>query len=116
MERDDNLEVEKSKAIDIAKMIEYVPNTVQCKLIIKKHTGNVRVMSFDSGETLTEKISPYDTLVQIIEGQAEIIIDTDSHQLKLGQGIILPAHIPNIIKASGRTKMMFTVIKSGYDI
>ncbi len=116
MERDDNLEVEKSKAINIAKMIDYIPNSVQCKLIIKKHTGNVRVMSFDRGEILKEKISPFDTLVQIIEGQAEVIIENNSHQLNLGEGIILPAHIPNIIKASGRSKMMFTVIKSGYDI
>jgi quercetin dioxygenase-like cupin family protein len=85
------------------------------KTIIKKSTGNISVMSFDSGEGLTEKISPFDSFDQIIEGKAEIVIDKISHVLASGEGIIIPAHTPNYIKPNGRFKMISTIIKSGYE-
>ena len=71
-------------------------------------------MSFDSGEGLTEKISPFDTYAQIIDGKAEIVIDKVSHLLESGQGIIIPAHLPNFIKPNGRFKMILTIIKSDH--
>jgi quercetin dioxygenase-like cupin family protein len=111
----DNVEIEKSKALIIVEIIEYVPNAVVSKTIIKKSTGNISVMSFDSGEGLTEKTSPFDTFVQIIEGRAEIVIDHISHELESGQGIVMPAHLSNLIKANGRFKMISTLIKSGYE-
>jgi quercetin dioxygenase-like cupin family protein len=72
-------------------------------------------MSFDSGEGLTEKSSPFDTFCQIIEGKADIVIDKVSSVLKEGQGIIIPAHSPNFIKPNGRFKMILTIIKSNYE-
>ncbi len=82
---------------------------------MKKTTGNVTVVSFDSGEALTERTSPFDTFVQIIEGKAEIIIDKKSNSLDCGQGIIIPAHSSHVVKANERFKMTQTVIKSGYE-
>jgi len=111
----ENLELEKSKAHIIVEIIEYMANSVVIKTIIKKSTGNICVMSFDSGEGLTEKTSPFDTFVQIIEGKAEIVIDRISHVLEAGQGIIIPAHLSNFIKPNGRFKMISTIIKSGYE-
>jgi len=108
-------ELEKSVAHIIVEIIEYMPNSIVSKTIIKKSTGNISVMSFDSGEDLTEKISPFDTFVQIIEGNAEIVIANKLHLLKAGEGIIIPAHQSNIIKAKERFKMIMTVIKSGYE-
>src|SRR6476620_12127935 len=92
-------DLEKSKAHILVEIIEYVPNSVLIKTIIKKNTGNVSVMSFDSNEGLTEKISPFDSFAQIIDGKAEIVIDGKSNLLSTGQGIIIPAHMPNIVKA-----------------
>src|SRR5450432_1057257 len=111
----DNNELEKSKAHIIVEIIEYMANAVVIKTIIKKSTGNISVMSFDSGEGLMEKTSPFDTYAQIIEGKAEIVIDKVSHLLPSGQGIIIPAHSPNFIKPNGRFKMILTIIKSGYE-
>jgi quercetin dioxygenase-like cupin family protein len=108
-------ELEKSISHIIVEIIEYVPNSVVIKTIIKKSTGNISVMSFDSGEGLTEKTSPFDTFAQIIEGKAEMVIDKISHFLGAGQGIIIPAHSPNYIKPNGRFKMIQTIIKSGYE-
>ena len=111
MDRD----IEKSKAFIIVEIIEYVPNSVVTKTIIKKSTGNVSAEAFDTGEGLSEKISPFDTFAQIIDGKAEIVIDGLSHFLNTGQSIIIPAHTPNIIKANERFKMISTIIKSGYE-
>ncbi|MFT4856655.1 MAG: quercetin dioxygenase-like cupin family protein [Algoriphagus sp.] len=108
-------EQEKGKNFIIVEIIEYVPNSVVIKTIIHKTTGDVTVSSFDSGEALTEKTSPFDTFVQVIEGESEIVIDGQSHQLETGQSIIIPAHSRNIIKANVRFKIISTVIKSGYD-
>ena len=108
-------EVEKSRALIIVEIIEYIPNSVLSKTIIKKSTGNISIMSFDTGEGLTEKTSPFDTFAQVIEGAAEIVIGGNSIIVKMGEGIIIPAHIPNIIKANERFKMIQTVIKSGYE-
>ena len=111
----DSSELEKSKAHIIVEIIEYMTNSVVIKTIIKKSTGNISVMSFDSGEGLTEKTSPFDTFVQILEGKAEIVIDKESNLLQSGQGIIIPAHSSNYIKPNGRFKMISTIIKSGYE-
>ena len=108
-------ELEKSKSHIIVEIIEYMANSVVTKTIIRKSTGNISVMSFDSGEGLTEKTSPFDTFIQIIEGKAEIVIDSESHLLESGEGIIIPAHSPNFIKPNGRFKMISTIIKSGYE-
>jgi quercetin dioxygenase-like cupin family protein len=110
-----NFEMEKSKMHILIEIIEYVPNSVVTKTIIRKTTGNVSVVAIDTGEALTEKTSPFDTFLQIIEGVAEIIIDEKSNKLKAGEGIIIPAHTPNNVKANERFKMIATVIKSGYE-
>ncbi len=110
-----SLEVEKSKALIIVEIIEYVPNSVVIKTIIKKSTGNISAVSFDTGEAMMERIIPYDSFVQIIDGRAEIVIDNFSHILETGQSIIIPAHSTNSVKANERFKMISTVIKSGYE-
>ena len=113
--RPENAELEKAKSHIVVEIIEYMPNAVVIKTIIKKSTGNISIMSFDSGEGLTEKTSPFDTFAQIIEGKACIVIDKISHMVECGHGIIIPAHSPNFIKPNGRFKMISTIIKSGYE-
>ena len=108
-------ELEKSKIHILIEIIEYVPNSVVSKTIIRKTTGNISVVAIDTGEALAEKISPFDTFIQIIEGMAEVVIDDQPNILQTGQGIIIPAHTSNIVKANGRFKMISTVIKSGYE-
>ena len=107
--------VEKSKSHILIEIIEYVPNSVVSKTIIRKTTGNISVVAIDTGEALTEKISPFDTFIQVIEGVAEVVIDEKPNILQTGQAIIIPAHASNIIKANERFKMILMVIKSGYE-
>jgi quercetin dioxygenase-like cupin family protein len=111
----DTTEIEKAKALIIVEIIEYIPNSVVIKTIMKKTTGNVSVVSFDTGEAMAEKKVPYDTFVQIIDGKAEVVIDGTSHVLNTGQAIIIPANTSNTVKANERFKMISTIIKSGYE-
>ena len=111
----DAKELEKSRAHITVEIIEYVPNSVVSKTILKKSSGNVTVVSIDTGEGLTEKTTPFDTFVQIIDGQADIVIDGESNFLLTGQSIVIPAHSPNLVTPNGRFKMIQTVLKSGYE-
>jgi quercetin dioxygenase-like cupin family protein len=108
-------EIEKSKSHILIEIIEYVPNSVVSKTIIRKTTGNISVVAIDTDESLAEKISPFDTFIQVIEGVAEVVIDEKPNMLRTGQGIIIPAHASNTVKANERFKMISTVIKSGYE-
>jgi quercetin dioxygenase-like cupin family protein len=108
-------EIKKSEPLILVEIIEYESNSVIIKTIIKKTTGNVSVLSLDVGEEMVEKISPFDSFAQIIDGKAEIIIDGKLHFLNTGQSIIIPAHRTNTIIANERFKMILTVIKSGYE-
>lgn len=115
MSEPENKDIEKGIILITVEIIEYIPNSVVIKTILKKSTGNISVMSFDAGEGLTEKITPFDTFAQIIDGKAEIVIRGKSNFLETGQSIIIPAHAPNFIRANGRFKMILTIIKSGYE-
>ena len=108
-------EIEKAKAHITVEIIEYLANAVVKKTILKKSTGNISVMSFDSGEGLNEKTTAYDTFVQIIDGKAEIVISGVSHILATGESIVIPAHTPNYVEPNGRFKMILSIIKSGYE-
>jgi quercetin dioxygenase-like cupin family protein len=109
------VEMPKGVSHIIVEIIEYVPNAVVSKTIIKKSTGNVTAMSFDEGEELSEKTIPFDTYVQIIHGSAQVTINKVEHQLPLGSGIIIPAHSLHCFHANEQFKMISTIIKSGYE-
>ena len=111
----DKIEITKSAVHIIVKIIEYVPNAVLSKTIIKKTTGNVTVIAMASGEELAEKTSPFDTYIQIIDGSAEIIIIDKKYHLNPGEAIVIPAHAAHIFNANEQFKMISTIIKSGYE-
>jgi quercetin dioxygenase-like cupin family protein len=111
----DPTELSKSTPHIIVEIIEYVPNSVVIKTIIKKNTGNVTVTSVDAGEDMGEKTQPFDNFVQIIDGSANLVIDGKTYQLKRGEGIIIPAHSSHAFSADEQFKMISTIIKSGYD-
>ncbi len=108
-------EVDKAKSHIVVEIIEYMPNAVVSKTIIKRSTGNITVSSLDAGEELAEKISPFDTYIQIIDGVAELNMKDKIYKLKLGDGIIIPAHAKHNFNANVQFKMISTVIKSGYE-
>lgn len=114
---DQNTATELAKGMDhiVIEIVEYIPNAVMSRTILKKVTGNVTAMSFSEGEELSEKTIPFDTYIQIIDGAADITIEKNTHHLSLGSGIVIPAHTLHRFNASEKFKMISTIIKSGYE-
>lgn len=110
-----NIELEKAKSHIVIEIIEYLPNAVVSKTIIKKITGNITATSFDAGEEIEEKLLPFDTYIQIIDGIALLSMEKKDFSLIKGEGIIIPAHTRHYFSAKEQFKMISTVIKSGYE-
>jgi len=108
----ENNEFGKGKKFSYADSIAYAEKAVVSKHVLKKETGNISLMSFDKGEGLTEHISPYDAVVQIVDGKADIIINGISNIMEAGETIIMPANQPHELKAVAKFKMVLTMIRS----
>lgn len=108
-------QVKKAVSHIIIELIEYIPNAILTKTIIRKTTGNITATSMATGAELGEKSTAFDTYVQIIDGAAEVILDDKSISLQLGGGLIIPAHTTHSFTANEQFKMITTVIKSGYE-
>lgn len=104
-------EFEKSKTFDFADSISYADQAVVSKHILKKKSGNISLFAFDQGEGLSEHTTPFDAMVLVVDGKAEIIIDGKSHILESGESIIMPATIPHALKAKEKFKMVLTMIR-----
>jgi len=79
---------EKGKMLRFADLVEYSPDGIVSKRVIQKNTGNITLFAFDRGQALSEHTAPFDALVQVIEGKAEIIINKISHLIEAGDAIL----------------------------
>ena len=103
----------KSKALETQSLIDYQKDSVVSKEIIKKELGTVTVFAFDKGQGLSEHSAPFDAMVQIIDGEAEITISGVKHTVKAGEMIIMPPDEPHALQAVNCPyKMILTMIKS----
>lgn len=111
----ENPEFEQSKVFIVRDLLDYIPNSVAIKTIVKKITGNVTAIAVDGGEGLHATVSSFDTFIQVVEGNAVLIIGDLSYQLDAGEAFIIPAHTRNTIRSNVRFKLLSTVIKAGYE-
>jgi len=109
MEKSNKLPTQAAKLTDL---IDYQEASVVSRTLIDKKAGTVTLFAFDEQQGLSEHTAPYDTLVQIIDGEAEITIQNKTHHLKEGEMIIMPANKPHALKATKRFKMLLTMIKA----
>lgn len=93
-------------------LIEYQEGSVVSREIIRKETGTVSIFAFDIGEGLSEHTAPFDAMVQVIDGRAEIIIAGNKNLVDEGDMIIMPANIPHALHAVEKFKMVLTMIRS----
>ncbi len=103
--------IEPSKTFVPADSIEYATGSVVSKTILKNPSGNITLFAFDKGEGLAEHSSPFEALVQLLDGNAEITVGGIPYTVQTGQSFILPANIPHSLKANEKFKMMLTMIK-----
>jgi quercetin dioxygenase-like cupin family protein len=103
--------IPKSHVHMILEIVHYVPDTIVCKTIIKNGGGKLSAVAFNEGEKFYKKTTKYDTFVQIIEGKAEITIDSKDCKLNLGDSIIIPVNTLHCFKANSEFKMITTIVK-----
>ncbi|MDW3195791.1 MAG: cupin domain-containing protein [Cytophagales bacterium] len=108
-------ELKPAKVYQLSYAVDYEPGTTILKPILTKDTGSVNMYSLDKGESFESAVSPFDILIQVFEGVAEVNIGEKSYELIAGQILIIPAHSSHEMKANERFKMLLTVIKYGYE-
>ena len=99
------------KALDVAGLVDYQDGSVVSKTVLKKETGTVTLFAFDKGQGLSEHTAPFDALVFIADGEADITIAENVHKVKSGEMIIMPANKPHALHAAERFKMLLVMIK-----
>ena len=105
-------EFEKGIIFSYNKSITYAEKAVVSKQILKKETGNMSLFAFDKDEGLSEHTTPFDAVVFIVDGKADIKINGVSNILEVGESIIMPANIPHALIAVEKFKMVLTMLKS----
>jgi quercetin dioxygenase-like cupin family protein len=102
----------KAEILELAQMAAYQDGSVVSRQITKAEAGNVTLFAFDAGQELSEHTAPFDALVQVLDGEAEIFISGNPNHLKTGQAIILPAGQTHAVKAPQKFKMLLTMIRA----
>lgn len=101
-----------AQAVPIAELMEYQNGSIVSREIVKGANGRVTLFAFDKGEGLSEHTSPFNALVQVIEGEAEITISAKPNRVKSGELILMPSGQPHALQAVERFKMILTMIRS----
>ncbi len=104
-------EFEKGKIFSYNESINYAEKAIVSKHILKKETGNISLFAFDKDEGLSEHTAPFDAVVFIVDGKADIKIDGVSNILEAGENIIMPANVPHALIAVEKFKMVLTMLK-----
>lgn len=98
--------------VELVSLVSYQAGSVVSRTLINDRTGTITFFAFDGGEGLSEHTAPYNALLHILEGEAEVTIAGDKSHLVQGEAIILPAGKPHAVRASSRFKMLLTMIRS----
>jgi quercetin dioxygenase-like cupin family protein len=98
-------------ATKLSEMVDYQESSIVSKEIIKGETGTVTLFAFDKGQGLSEHTAPFDALVNVIDGEADIAISGENFTVQQGEMIIMPANKPHSVKAVKQFKMLLVLIK-----
>jgi len=101
-----------AQALTLNDMIAYQDGAVVSRTLIDKKVGTLTLFAFDAGQGLSEHTAPYDATVQVLDGEAEIIIEGASFPVASGQMIIMPANRPHAVRANERFKMLLIMIRA----
>ena len=97
---------------DLDDHIAYFDESVVSKTLLKKEAGNITLFAFETGQGLSEHTAPFDAVVYIVDGEAQITIGGASHTVGKGEMLVMPANIPHALKAVKRFKMLLVMIRS----
>ncbi len=96
----------------LAELAAYQDGAVVSRALLNQKAGTVTLFAFDAGQSLSEHAAPFDALVEVLEGEAEIVIGGRPHRLQAGDIILMPANVPHAVKAQTRFKMLLIMIRN----
>ena len=99
------------KSRELVSLVEYGADSIVSKTILDKPAGSITLFAFDKGQKLSEHTSPYDAVVQVIDGSAQLTIGGEEVKAVAGQIIIMPANVPHAVTAKEKFKMLLTMIR-----
>lgn len=102
----------KGQAFNLVRHIDYADGSVVSKTLIKKEIGNITLFAFDQGQGLSEHTAPFDAVVHILDGEAEITIGGQPQIVRAGEMLIMPANVSHALQAKVRFKMVLVMIRS----
>ncbi len=92
--------------------IAYFNESVVSKTLLKKEAGNITLFAFETGQGLSEHTAPFDAVVYIVDGEAQITIGGETQTVAAGEMLVMPANIPHALHAAQRFKMLLVMIRS----
>lgn len=101
-----------AQVLEMSELAVYQPGAIVSRQIVKADSGNVTLFAFDAGQELSEHTAPFDALVHILDGVAEVSISGQKFIVETGEAIVLPANQPHALKASERFKMLLTMLRA----
>ena len=104
--------IPKARVVPLAELAAYQEGAIVSRQITKADAGNVTLFAFDVGQELSEHTAPFDALVHVLDGRAEVMIAGEVFSLGTGEAIVLPAGQPHAVKAVARFKMLLTMIRA----
>jgi quercetin dioxygenase-like cupin family protein len=108
---DGNHALPAASAVELASEVAYQSGAIVSRTLIKKGGGTVTLFAFDAGQALSEHTAPFDALVQVLDGAAEVTIGGQAVPLRTGQTVLMPADVPHAVTATERFKMLLVMIK-----
>lgn len=103
--------MEHAKVVELAGLVEYQEDAVVSRTLIEREVGTVTLFAFGAGQALSEHTAPFDALVHVLEGEAEVVLGGMRHTLRVGQAVLMPAHVSHAVKARKRFKMLLVMVR-----
>jgi quercetin dioxygenase-like cupin family protein len=101
-----------AQVLNFVEMVAYQEGSIVSRQITKAETGNVTLFAFDAGQALSEHTAPFDALVHVLEGSAQVSISGQLFSVESGQAIVMPANQPHALHANAPFKMLLTMIRA----
>ena len=107
----ENVGLPAAQPVELEALVTYQPGGVVSRTLVKQSGGTVTVFAFDKGQSLSEHTAPFDALVQVLDGEVELVIGGKSVPAKAGRSVLMPANVPHAVNATVRFKMLLTMVR-----
>jgi len=100
-----------AEAINLTKLLDYAEGSIVSRTIAEKDGGTITLVAFDAGQGLSEHSAPFDAIMQMLDGEAELTIGGKTVRAQAGQAVVMPANVPHAVRATQRAKMLLTMLR-----